>query len=189
LLDYPAAFRLLDVPLPDSRQAIQERLTSEKVIVPKPGDRFDITNVGAVLFAADLRKFDRLARKAPRVVIYRGDNKTETIKEHPDPGSDVPRSGYAVGFEPLVAWINDQLPQNEQLGQALRQQVRLYPQVAVRELVANALIHQDFNLVGTGPMIELFTGRMEITNPGLSLVIHFGLSTSRPAPGTRPLPH
>ena len=170
LLDYVGAFRLLGIPLPDNRLAILDRLIAEKVIVPRPGDRFDITNVGAILFAADLRRFDRLSRKAPRVIIYHGDNKTQTIKEHPDPASDAPRPGYAVGFEPLLAWINDQLPQNEQIGQALRQQVRLYPQVAVRELVANALIHQDFNVTGTGPIIELFAGRMEITNPGLPLV-------------------
>ena len=170
LLDYTSAFRLLGIPLPDNRPAILHRLAAEQVIVPKPGDRFDITNVGAILFAADLRRFDRLSRKASRVIIYQGENKVQTVKEHPDPASDALRPGYAVGFAPLLAWIDDQLPQNEQIGQALRQQVRLYPQVAVRELVANALIHQDFNLAGTGPMIELFTGRMEITNPGLPLV-------------------
>jgi predicted HTH transcriptional regulator len=170
LIAYPGAFRLLGTPLSDNRQAILERLTAEKVIVPRPGGLFDVTNVGAVLFASDLRRFDRLARKTPRVVIYQGDNKTRTIKEHPDPSSDVPRPGYAVGFEAMLAWINDQLPQNEQIGQALRKKVRLYPEVTIRELVANALIHQDFNITGTGPMIELFDTRMEITNPGLPLV-------------------
>lgn len=170
LIDYTGAFRLLGIPLPDSRKAILKRLAAEKVIVLKRGGRFDITNVGAILFAADLRRVDRLARKAPRVIIYRGDNKIRTIKEHPDPVSNTPRPGYAIGFEPLVAWINDQLPQNEEVGQAMRKKVRLYPEVAVRELVANALIHQDFNITGTGPMIELFDDRMEITNPGLPLV-------------------
>ena len=164
LIDYASCFRLLGTPLPDNRQAILERLASEKVIAPKPGDRFDITNVGAVLFAADLRRFDRLARKAPRVVIYDGDNRTRTIKEH------VEHRGYAVGLESLIAYINDQLPQNEQIGQALRRQVRVYPEPAIRELVPNALIHQDFNLTGTGPMIEVFADRMEITNPGLPLI-------------------
>jgi len=170
LIDYTGAFRLLNVPLPDNRKAILQRLAAEKIVVSRPGDRFDITNVGAILFAADLRRFDHLARKAPRVIIYQGENKVQTVKEHPDPAGSSHHPGYAIGFEPLVAWINDQLPQNEQVGQALRQTVRLYPEVAIRELVANALIHQDFNLAGTGPMIELFAGRMEITNPGLPLV-------------------
>jgi predicted HTH transcriptional regulator len=46
----------------------------------------------------------------------------------------------------------------------------MFPELAIRELVANALIHQDFHLTGTGPMVEIFAGRMEITNPGLPLV-------------------
>lgn len=163
-IDYTSCFKLLDHPLPDNRKAIFDRLSSEKVIVPQPGDRFDITNLGAVLFASDLTRFDRLARKGPRVVIYKGENRTETIKEQTGV------RGYAVGFEGLVSYINDQLPQNEQIEQALRHQVRVYPEIAIRELVANALIHQDFQLTGTGPMIEIFASRMEITNPGRSLI-------------------
>lgn len=46
----------------------------------------------------------------------------------------------------------------------------MYPELSIRELVANALIHQDFNISGTSPMLELFDGRMEICNPGLPLV-------------------
>jgi predicted HTH transcriptional regulator len=52
----------------------------------------------------------------------------------------------------------------------LRQEVPVYPELAVRELVANAIIHQDFFIRGTGPMIEIFSDRMEITNPGIPLV-------------------
>ena len=59
-------------------------------------------------------------------------------------------------LEPWLAFHLKQLPQNEELGQALRRETRVYPEVAVRELVANALIHQDFHLTGTGPMVEIF---------------------------------
>ncbi|MCK4546928.1 MAG: putative DNA binding domain-containing protein [Candidatus Eisenbacteria sp.] len=170
LIDYVGCFRLLGITRPDNRRTILERLAVEKVIVPKADDRFDITNVGAVLFATDLRRFDRLARKVPRVVIYEDDNRTRTIKEHPDSNADTPHLGYATGFKALIAWIGDQLPQNEELGQALRRQVRVYPEAAIRELVPNALIHQDFNLTGTGPMIEVFSDRMEITSPGVPLI-------------------
>lgn len=64
LIDYPNYFRMMKRPLPENREAILERLTSEKVIVPKGRDRHAITNVGAVLFARNLNDFDRLARKA-----------------------------------------------------------------------------------------------------------------------------
>jgi predicted HTH transcriptional regulator len=46
----------------------------------------------------------------------------------------------------------------------------MYPELSIRELVANALIPQDFFQTGTGPMVEIFSNRMEITNPGLPLV-------------------
>lgn len=42
--------------------------------------------------------------------------------------------------------------------------------MALRELMANMLIHQDFSITGTGPMICIFDGRIEFTNPGSSLV-------------------
>jgi predicted HTH transcriptional regulator len=78
--------------------------------------------------------------------------------------------GYATGFEGVVRYINEQLPSNEVLGQAFRREFRMYPEVAIRELVANALIHQDFTVTGDGPKIEIFSDRVEITNPGRPLI-------------------
>lgn len=164
LLDYPGYFQMMEQPLPENRAAILQRLCAEHILTPRSGDRYDVTNVGAVLFAQDLNRFDRLARKALRVVFYRGDNRVETIKEQ------IGVKGYALGFEGAVAYINDQLPQNEVIGQALRREVRMYPKIAIRELVANALIHQDFLIRGAGPTVEVFDGRIEITNPGEPLV-------------------
>ena len=46
----------------------------------------------------------------------------------------------------------------------------MYPPIAIREFVANALIHQDFYLGGSSPMIEIFGNRMEISNPGKPLI-------------------
>ena len=45
-----------------------------------------------------------------------------------------------------------------------------FPEIAIREPVANALIHQDFLATGVIPMVEIFPGRIEITNPGHPLV-------------------
>jgi predicted HTH transcriptional regulator len=150
--------------LPDNRKAILDHLTREGIILPKCNDHYDISNVGAVLYAKNLREFERLARKALRVVIYRGVNRVETIKEQTG------GKGYAIGFEGAIKYINDQLPQNEQIGQALRREVRMYPEIAIRELVANSLIHQDFSITGAGPMVEIFVDRMEISNPGVPLI-------------------
>ena len=62
------------------------------------------------------------------------------------------------------------LPSTEVIEAALRTSKRRFPELAVRELVANALIHQDFFVTGAGPLVEIFENRIEITNPGAPLV-------------------
>ena len=167
LLDFAACFDLLRIPLPTDKKGILNRLADENLIARKPGKRFDISNLGAILFAKNLSAFDRLSRKALRIVKYLGNSRTETEREWRDAPA---LRGYAVAFEPAIAFINSQLPQNEPIGRAFRAEVRMYPATAIRELVANALIHQDFTVTGAGPMIEIFSDRMEITNPGEPLI-------------------
>ena len=163
-LDYPSFFEMLGQPVASTRPAILERLQKESMIQPVGGDRWDVTKIGALLLARKLADFETLSRKAIRVIVYKGKSRIETIKEQ------VVARGYAVGFEGLIGYINDQLPSNEQIGKALRREARVYPELAVRELVANAIIHQDLSLQGVSPTVEIFTDRLEITNPGQPLI-------------------
>jgi ATP-dependent DNA helicase RecG len=162
-IDYPAFFDLLKIPLPDNRKGILEKLEEENVIL-NTMINYAISNMGAILFAKNLDSFPSLVRKAVRVVIYDDDNRYIAKKEQT--GS----KGYAVGFESLVEYISDQLPANELIKDALRIEHKMYPPEAIREFVANALIHQDFSIRGAGPIVEIFKTRLEITNPGKSLV-------------------
>ncbi len=164
LLDYTALFDLLKQSVPDGNQAILEYLTSEGLITRNESEGFNITNLGAILFAKKLSDFNRLDRKSMRIIRYKGSSRIETVKEI------VVNKGYASGFEILIDQIMGQLPSNEVIEKALRKTVPIYPELAVRELVANAIIHQDFFERGTGSMIEIFDNRMEITNPGLPLI-------------------
>jgi predicted HTH transcriptional regulator len=163
-LDYVSYFELMKQLLPDNHASIIQRLKSHEIIIEDVSGRYSITNVGAILFANDLEKFGRLGRKALRVIIYHGPNRINTIKEH------LFKKGYAAAFTELIEYINDQLPRSEIIGEALRKEVRVYPEIAIRELVANALIHQDFTQSGNGPMVEIFDNRVEITNPGKPLI-------------------
>lgn len=164
VLDYPAYFNLMNLPLPEGRNGILENLSSDELIRKNDSGFWDITNMGGILFARELKSLQHLSRKAVRLILYKGKDRTETIREL---GGN---RGYAVGFEGLIDYIRTLLPSNEEIGKALRREVPMYPDLAIRELVANALIHQDFNITGTGPMIEIFEDRMEITNPGIPLV-------------------
>ncbi len=163
-LDYPGYFDLIDRPLPDGRAAILDALAADRLIEPAGGGYWNVMNLGAILLAKQLSDFGRLQRKAVRVIVYKGKGRVETLREQTG------AKGYAAGFEGLIGFINGLLPVNEVIGQALRKAVPVYPELAIRELVANALIHQDFSITGSGPMVEIFDDRMEITNPGLPLV-------------------
>lgn len=163
LLDYPSIFQLLELPLPDNKSGILDRLSEEGIIVSE-GDSFRITNLGAILFARKLNNFPSLNKKALRIIIYDGKGRIKAKKEFD------PHNGYAVSFESVIDWICDQLPSNEVIEGALRREEKMYPRVSIREFVANALIHQDFSIPGSGPMVELFDDRMEISNPGKPLI-------------------
>ena len=163
LIDYPAFFDLLNIPLPDNRAGIFAKLEEEEVVISKL-NQYDITNLGAILFAKELDKFPGLKRKALRAIVYEKDNRLRAGKDQSG------KRGYATGFEGLVDWIDNQVPINELIEDALRVNRKMYPKVAIREFVANAIIHQDFSITGAGPMVEIFPTRIEITNPGKSLV-------------------
>lgn len=164
LLDYPKYFELLNIPLPENRAAIIENLIMDDLIEKIESGQYSITNLGAILFAKDLNQFSSLKRKSIRVIQYKDNSKIETIKELTG------TKGYAVGFEGLIGYINNLLPSNETINQAFRENKSMYPELSIRELVANAIIHQDFSQTGNSVMIEIYANRFEVTNPGEPLV-------------------
>lgn len=165
LLDYSAYFDMLSLELPSGKQQIISALVEDHMIAKSETGSYNILNLGAILFAKRLSDFPALERKAIRVIKYNGSNRISSASKE-----QVSGKGYASGFADLIGYINGLLPANEIMGKALRKVVPMYPELAVRELVANAIIHQNFFTQGTSPMIEIFDDRMEITNPGIPLI-------------------
>jgi len=120
VLDYPACFQRTGQPLPAGTAGIMERLSAEKLIAPRGGGRFDVTNLAAILFARDLDSVPRLGRKALRIILYRGTNRVETIREWKG------AQGYAAAYEAGIDWIQNQLPLNEEIRNAFRREEKTY---------------------------------------------------------------
>ena len=163
LLDTQSFFELLKLPYPANQAGVLDRLQQERLVDFEAG-HCAVRRLGALLLAKRLQDFPDLSRKAPRVVVYNGTSKLDTKLDQPG------IKGYAVGFRELVHFIMSQLPQNEIIEDALRKEVKLVPEIAVRELAANALIHQDFRIGGASVMIEIYADRVEISNPGEPVV-------------------
>ena len=164
LLEYSTYFDLVKMPQPTNAEGICYYLEEEHILEKQDNGLYAITNLGAILFAKRLSDFPRLSRKAVRVVQYKGSNRLNMLKEYDG------TKGYAVGFEGLLGFIDALLPTAEVINGALREKKTAYPSLAIREAVGNALIHQDFSIPGTGPVVEIFDGRIEITNPGTPMV-------------------
>ncbi len=174
LLDAEAYFELQQT-IPDSNPGgIIERFLSERFITQEISGNYAITNLGAVLLAKDFDAFPSLRRCGIRIITYDGRSRINALKEREG------KRGYASGFANIIAYIQSQLPEWEEIEGAVRTTKTTYPEIAIREFVANALIHQDFHISGSGPMVEIFEDRIEISNPGVPLVDKLRLMDNNP---------
>lgn len=164
LLHIDSYFSLLQIPQPTDEDGIIHYLLEDGIIVRLDNGQYAITNLGGLLFAKDLNVFSRLGRKALRVVQYQGANRMYIQKE------ETFNMGYAVGFDNMVRYVNAVLPSHEDVESVQMKTLTKFPLPAVREAIANSLIHQDLFITGSGPVVEIFDNRIEVTNPGTPLV-------------------
>ena len=160
MLDCAAYYTLRNLPLPANRDGIIHDMIDNQFINKMDNGRYEITNLGGLLFAKDLTAFDNLKRKAIRVIRYKGDGRTTAILD------EVFTKGYAVQFDEVTRYIMTLIPQEEEIGIGLREKHVMFPEKAIREMVSNVMIHQDLTAHGAGPMIEVFDTRIEASSPG-----------------------
>lgn len=163
LLDWNVYFSQTSTPLPSSQEAVLHYLETDGLVKTLDSGQYAITNLGALLFARDLQHFPTVSRKALRVIKYEGTRKSSPTRTQTYP------HGYA-DMDAMVVFLQPWLPETETIGRALRVTSTAYPSIAIRELLANMLIHQDLTVRGAGPLIEIFDNRIEFSNPGNSLI-------------------
>ena len=164
LLDYSKYYDKLEMPIPRDRNKILEDLQHEKFIKRNDAGTWDITNMGALMIAKDLKNFESLHRKTVRVIWYKENSRLDAIREREF------CTGYAFSHEEIVQYIMTIIPQEEVIVEATRKSVVSFPEIAIRELLANTMIHQDLQQKGTNPMVEVFKNRIEFANAGAPLV-------------------
>ncbi len=164
LLGFEAYFERQGLPVIRDTEGLLHYLVQENLVFVQDNGRISITNMGALLFARDFASFPQVARKAPRVIQYEGDGRLVMVRQKTF------AQGYVLALDAVVGYILDLMPAKTVIDRATRREVTQLPEIAVREAVANALIHQDFGITGAGPLIEVFGNRIEITNPGTPLV-------------------
>ena len=162
-LDCNKLFELINTPYPKSTMGVINTLLNLRFVKELNTGKYTITNLGALLLARRLSLFDTVRFKAVRVLKY--DRLDITQPAHEQVGG----KGYLVGFEGLIDYIMNSLPKYEVMDGALRKSVCDFPILSIRELVANAIIHQDLTMSGC-PIVSIFPNRIEITNPGVPII-------------------
>ncbi len=160
LLDTQVFFELIMMPYPSSREEVLNRLSQYSLISSDDPNKYTISNLCAVLLAKKLEKFDRLYRRSPRVIVYDDTSKISTKRDQ------IIDKGYAVGFKELIRYIINQIDQNIIIENALRKEYTVFSETSIRELITNAFIHQDFSVETAFITIEVYSDRVEISNPG-----------------------
>jgi ATP-dependent DNA helicase RecG len=129
-------------------------------------DTYSIPLQTAVLMAKDLAQFPGLELRRVRVLVYSGTSRLHATFEHFE------TRGYVLAFEDLIRLLRGHMPMEEQIvgGDGIRVSKPIYPPTAVREFLANALIHQDFDELSSQLVIEIFPNRIEIKNPGQPMI-------------------
>lgn len=165
MLDTQAFFELLGIPYPSNQAQVLERLEDERII-KRNVKTFSISRFGALLFAKNLKDFREVSEKAIRIISYAGTRKTDSVKR------DITETkGYAAGFSSAMQNIMLQIPASfETFKNGIRRENTLIPEICIRELLANAIIHQDFQISGLRTTVEIYKGRIEITNPGVPII-------------------
>lgn len=164
MLDPDPIYDLTGDPKPKNPQEIIRKMVDAGFLLDNLEGRFDITNLGAIMLARDVTVFPSIAGKTVRIVKYAGRDKSRSDFEQEG------KKGYAVGFTGMMRFLMERLPKEERYIDGVRRMVPHFPETAVREVIANALIHQDFMATGVGPVVEIYENRIEVTNPGNSLI-------------------
>lgn len=161
LLNYKKFYELRDKNAPQSSNIIFNNLMEYEFCLQKD-NHFAITNLGALLFANNMSDFPTIKNCSIIVRKYIGDSNLELEFEK------IGKYGYAVGFVGLIQFIMNNTPKKEKI-QDIRKLEFMYPEIAIREFVANALVHQDFAITGSPVTIEIFSNRISISNVGAPL--------------------
>lgn len=129
-----------------------------------------LLRAAVVLFGLEQQLEQKLPQCMIRIARFRGVDKTEFLDNKQFHGNAFDLLKKAERF------LRDSLPIAGRVQPTVFERIDdpLYPPIALREALANALCHRDYALGGGSISIAIYDDRLEITSSG---TLHFGLTT------------
>ena len=162
--------------LNDKDKNLYQDFTTEEILLKLRAinESGEISLFGLLAFSKDNRTQELLS-PAIRIDVttYRGVDKThrdDLYETYTDSRSF--RGGLVKQFRDSIKYIIDLIPQKGIIDQktGFRQDIKKMPTVAIREALINSLIHRDYCVYGAKIDVDFYEDRIEIINPGTSLV-------------------
>ena len=165
LLDLASLYRMRKERAAPIDKALDDLRRAQLVAAAPKRGRYHITRMGVLLLAHSIEECaPELRSKRIRITKHRGPGDTGVVicdKEWD--------KGWAVGFDEMLRFAFSQMDDQQAIRGMFREHDDFTPEVALRELFANAIIHQDFTQTGC-VSIKIFSNRISITNPGVPLL-------------------
>jgi len=148
------------------RNFLKEADISMRKIVPRDiltslniADGDGITNAGVLFFAKDPRRL--IVQAQMTLIAFKGLDRVH-IYDRQDVQDDL-----LTQFNAAVFFLMKHLNRRSEIIGVNRKDIYELPFEALREAIANAIIHRDYSVRGTSLMVEVYDDRVEIVNPGV----------------------
>jgi len=152
----------------------EQKLLSLGVLVPY-GDRYVPSNGGVILFGSEKAKEFHFPDARVSCALFQGHDKAHFLDRLDIEG------GVLSSLEEVPKFIRRNSRLASRIDGFIREDIPAYPDVALREVLINAIAHADYSLTGMRIMISIFSDRLEIQNPGF---LPFGMSLDSFKAGT-----
>lgn len=118
-----------------------------------------ITNAGVLFFAKEPRR--HIVQAQMTLIAFKGVDRIH-IYDRQDVQDDL-----LTQFNAAVFFLMKHLNLRSEIKGVNRKDIYEIPFEALREAIANAIIHRDYSVRGTSLMVEVYDDRVEIVNPGV----------------------
>lgn len=139
-------------------------LEQEGLISKNLESGYDVKNLLVLLCARNLTEWSGFEANSIRVIVYSGSSRINAGKDLSG------KFGYFVSFERALSSIMSFIKSDEIMEGGLRKTKHSIPEIAIREILANAIVHQDLSSMSGRPTVEVFPDRVVITNVGEPII-------------------
>jgi len=142
---------------------ISGRPRTEDVLVnieaaERSGGKLIFRNAGVLFFAKNVRHFFQQAYIT--CLLARGADKVHILDRKDFDG------GIVADIEEALRFIERNTRMAYRIERLRREEIPEYPLAALREAITNAVMHRDWFNEGANVFVEIYTDRIEVSNPG-----------------------